>query len=78
MGEEEMPKPACLEQMLEMAAKLSKPFVEVRVDFYVINDKPIIGELTFTTGYGNYTNEFYDYLGTRVDLTKVKKITASK
>ena len=67
-----IPKPACLDQMLEMASKLSRQFVEVRVDFYVIENKPIIGELTFTTGYGNYTDEFYDYLGGKVDLSKVK------
>lgn len=65
-------KPACLEQMLVMAAKLSQPFVQVRVDFYVINNKPIIGELTFTSGYGNYTDEFYDYLGSKVDLSQAK------
>lgn len=65
-------KPACLEQMLVMAAKLSQPFVQVRVDFYIIKNKPIIGELTFTSGYGNYTDEFYDYLGSKVDLSQAK------
>ena len=68
-----IPKPACFNQMLEMASKLSQPFVEVRVDFYVIDNKPVIGELTFTSGYGNYTDEFYDYLGSKVDLCKIKK-----
>ena len=61
-------KPSCLGQMLTMASNISKPFPEVRVDFYVINDKPIIGELTFSSGYGNYTDEFYDYLGSKVQL----------
>ena len=69
-----IPKPDCLDQMLEMASKLSKPFVEVRVDFYVIDNKPVIGELTFTSGYGNYTEEFYDYLGSKIDLNKVVKL----
>ena len=54
--------------MLTMAAKMSKPFAEVRVDFYVIDGKPVIGELTFTSGYGNYTDEFYDYLGSKIIL----------
>lgn len=71
---EVVPKPACLDEMLGMAATLSAPFVEVRADFYVIGDKPMIGELTFTSGYGNYTKEFYDYLGTKVDLSKAKRI----
>ena len=70
---EKAPKPACLQQMLEMASTLAEPFEEVRADFYVINDKPVIGELTFTSGYGNYTDSFYDYLGKKVDLSNVKK-----
>jgi hypothetical protein len=54
--------------MLEMASKLSKPFKEVRVDFYVIKDKPVIGELTVTSGYGYFTEEYYNYLGSKFDL----------
>lgn len=69
-NEDKYPKPKCLEQMLSMASNISKPFPEVRVDFYVINNKPIVGELTFTSGYGNYTDDFYDYLGGKVDLKK--------
>ena len=42
-------KPVCLQQMFQMASVLSEPFPEVRVDFYVIGDKPYIGELTFST-----------------------------
>lgn len=68
--ESQFPKPECLTQMLRIASTLSRPFVEVRVDFYIIDNKPIIGEMTFTSGYGNYTDEFYDYLGSKVDLTK--------
>lgn len=70
----DIPKPKCLEQMLEMAQKLSQPFNEVRVDFYVIDDKPVIGELTFSTGYGYFTQEYYKYLGSKIDLSKVKKL----
>ena len=69
-----IPKPLCLEEMLEVASKLSKPFPEVRADFYIIDNKPVIGELTFTAGYGFYTDEYYDYLGSKIDLTKVKQI----
>lgn len=67
-------KPVCLEQILQMANKLAEPFIELRVDFYVIADKPVVGELTFTSGYGNYTDEFYKYLGSKIDLSKVKRI----
>ncbi len=61
-------KPNCLEQMLEMASVLSKDFPEVRVDFYVINGKPYVGELTFSSGYGFFTDEFYKYLGNLIIL----------
>lgn len=66
------PKPSCLDKMLEISRALSKPFPEVRVDFYVIDNKPIIGELTFSTGYGYFTEEYYQYLGEKTDLTKMK------
>ena len=61
-------KPKSLELMLNYARKLSAGFPEVRVDFYEIKGKPIFGELTFTTGYGSYKEEFYEYLGSKVIL----------
>ena len=69
------PKPKCLNEMLNYASILSQPFPEVRVDFYVINDQPVFGELTLSTGYGDFTKEYYNYLGAKVDLTKVKKVS---
>lgn len=68
--EKEIPRPKCLKEMLKMAQILSRPFPEVRVDFYIINDKPIIGELTFTTGYGYFTEEYYSYLGNKMIISK--------
>lgn len=41
-------KPAGYETMIEAAERLSKPFPFVRVDFYSINGKAVIGEMTFT------------------------------
>lgn len=64
----EIPKPKCLNEMIEIATKIAKDFSEVRVDFYVVNDKPLIGELTFTSGYGYFTEEYYEYLGSKVRL----------
>lgn len=69
-----IPQPACLEEMIQAAKVFSKPFPEVRVDFYVIGNRPYIGELTFTPGYGFFTEEIYNKLGDLVDLTKVQKI----
>jgi hypothetical protein len=43
-------KPECFEQMKEFAKKLSEDFKFVRVDFYEIDGKVYLGELTFTPG----------------------------
>lgn len=68
------PKPDCLEEMLYVAKKLSNPFPEVRVDFYIVNNKPIIGELTFSAGYPAFTVDYYEELGRMIDISKIKKI----
>lgn len=67
-------KPVCFDEMMEIASKISAPFPQVRVDFYVVNGKPVIGELTFTQGYGFLKEEVYDKLGEMIDLSKVEKI----
>lgn len=66
-----IPAPSCLDEMTEIARKLAEPFPEVRVDFYVINNKPVIGELTFTTGYGYFTDEYYDLLGSKMVIKEL-------
>lgn len=48
----EIPKPACLDKMIELAQKLSANKIHVRVDFYTIRDKVYFGELTFYHGSG--------------------------
>lgn len=45
-------KPKCFEKLLEYSRKLSAPFFHARVDFYIVNDKIIFGEITFTNGAG--------------------------
>lgn len=65
--------PASLTEMLEACRKLSKPFKEVRVDLYDIKGKAYFGELTFSAGYGFYTDEYYNYLGSKIDLSEFKK-----
>ncbi len=40
------PKPKHFAKMMELAAKLSKPFPLIRVDFYEVGDRVIVGELT--------------------------------
>lgn len=52
-----VPKPESYEEIIDVAERLSKPFPFVRMDFYSINGKALIGEMTFTpngcvdTGY---------------------------
>lgn len=62
------PKPKNLDKMLDYARKLSKGFSEVRADFYNIDGIIYFGELTFTAGYGDLTDEYYTYLGSRFKL----------
>ena len=66
-------RPENLALMLEYARVLSKPFPYVRVDFYEVNGKLYIGELTFTP-YGNimtyYKDEVLEDLGKKLILPK--------
>lgn len=71
-SEKDIPRPICLQEILEISKEISKDFIQVRIDFYVIDNKPVIGELTFTTGWGWFTHTFYDYLGSRIDLKVLK------
>ncbi len=47
-GEGKTPKPACFDQMIELARALSSDFDFVRVDLYEYEGKVLFGELTFT------------------------------
>lgn len=70
-------KPNNYDKMVECAKKLSEDFKFVRVDFYEINNKMYLGELTFTPGSGffKYTDKKYDKLfGDMLDLSNKKVI----
>ena len=45
-------KPSVLEEMLELAKKLSLGFPHLRTDFYIIGNKLYVGEMTFFHGTG--------------------------
>lgn len=54
----DVPRPKNLEKMIEIAKKLSKDFPFVRVDFFEIDDRVMLSELTFYPGGGfNLVNE---------------------
>lgn len=65
-----IPRPESLNEMLSIAQKLSRGFPEVRIDFYEIDKKPLFGEMTFSTGFGYFTDEFYRILGDKVVLPR--------
>ncbi len=67
-----IPRPDSLDEMLAACRKLTKPFREVRADFYDVNGKAYFGELTFLSGYGFYTKDYYDYLGSKICLEDLK------
>lgn len=64
----DIPKPACFEEMVDICRILAKPFPQVRVDMYVVKGHPVIGELTFSSSYGFFTKELYEYLGEKVKI----------
>lgn len=67
-------RPKNLELMIELGAKLAKPFPYVRVDFYLLGDKIYFGELTFHHGGGleHFTpNEWDVFYGKKVPLKKL-------
>ena len=64
-----MPKPACVNEMLNIASFLSMDHPQMRVDLYVVNGHVYFGELTLTSSGGymsHFTQEFLDKMG---DLT---------
>lgn len=65
------PRPSCLDDMIQTARILSKPFPEVRVDLYAVGGKVYFGELTFTSlgGMMNYyTPEYLLEMGSKITI----------
>lgn len=74
--ERQIERPEKLDEMLEIAAKLSKDIPFVRVDFYVINNQIYFGEMTFyhESGIGRFKPENFNYeLGEMICLPAEKK-----
>jgi hypothetical protein len=64
-------KPICLKEMLKVASELSKYFVYVRVDLYVVNGNIYFGELTFhpAAGFMKWDPQEWDLkLGSKLKL----------
>lgn len=75
---EDARKPECFNLIVDYARRLSEPFPFVRVDFYVINGKPVFSEMTFDPSAGmmpvnprHYDKDWGDLLNIN-DLVKNK------
>ena len=65
-------KPQCFDEMMRIAKKLSADFPFVRVDFYEIKGKVLLGEMTFypNGGYNSYAPEWDKKFGDLLILPK--------
>lgn len=66
-------KPVCFDTMKRCAEKLSQGIPNLRVDFYVIQGRPYIGELTFfhMSGFAHiHPHEWETELGNWITLLK--------
>lgn len=68
-----VPKPKSWDLMKQIASKLSVGQPQMRVDFYEIDGKPYIGELTMATGFGYFKESYYQHLGNLTDVTLLPK-----
>jgi hypothetical protein len=65
-NDKEIPRPACLARMTEVARQLSADFDFVRVDLYEAGGRVMFGELTFSPAGGvmnYYDDEFNLFWG---------------
>lgn len=73
-GNKQFNKPENFDKMQEYARILSQGIPQVRVDFYDIHGKIYFGEMTFTPGFGSRSKAFSEYLGSKIDLSRIPKI----
>ena len=68
---DDIPRPEKLEEMLELACKLSSGFPHVRVDLYYVDERIYFGEMTFFPSSGMSTirpPEYNELIGSWLDL----------
>lgn len=70
----DIPKPKNLEEMIDVAKKLSEDFIFIRVDLYDVGDQIYFGEITFFP-WGGYKKLTLEYLNREYgDLMKLPTI----
>lgn len=72
----ELPRPNKLEVLYDLSKKLCYQFDYVRVDFYIIEDKILFGEMTFTPNAGLY--QYNDDFTEAIDCMLGEMIKISK
>ena len=62
LNDSDVSKPVNYQKMIKLAEKLAKDTIQLRVDFYEINDKIYFGELTFydSSGFAAFEPEEWD------------------
>lgn len=73
----QLPKPDCMDEMFEIASKLSENIPFLRVDLYCINNRPYFGETTFYPASGfdpNILPETEILFGEKIILPKLNKL----
>jgi len=62
--DEDVPKPENLQEMLDIAAKLSEDFPFARIDLYSLKDRIYFGEITFYpwSGYMEFEPDGFDHV----------------
>lgn len=75
--EQEIPKPKKFNEMIKIAKMVSKKFVFLRLDFYIMNNNDVkISEMTFSpaSGFVSWNPEKMDIeIGKRINLNNIKK-----
>lgn len=67
------PKPGCWDLIIELTKRLSEGLRHVRVDWYIVNGRPLLGELTLFDGSGFelfLDREYDEYLGSLIRVDK--------
>lgn len=78
MGGRRLPRPAALPEMLDASERLSAPFPFVRIDFYCIAGRAVLGEMTFTPNAcinKAYTDYAQQELGHLIELPECLIVT---
>lgn len=72
----EIDKPDCINELIEATEELGKQFPFLRLDFYIENDQPMFGEMTFTSSSGystTFTDEAQVEIGSWLTLPRFEK-----